>query len=711
MPCVQCLLRRWSFNRTGLDGRYRADSLKEDGSPYSLAEVVGTVAQSLFDQPQLARVPASWSEQSPEAELRPFGQARAALLRLARGFGAPEATLDLEGRLGLWRQGEGRVGWGQGNQRPFPPELLLYRQGTGQGEGTEAAYPPDWIVVVGGKRVASVQLDDLEPVLVIDGEPVPLDERVLRRLTRGKHGLEWLAAFVLVPQAWQNDVAVRPEVIQLFREQAWRLWRIHGVEQDADAKVPEEVIHDFISGQRQATRDARTTLPGPNAHLLPLLPRAETRGGRRLPVKVETYRFASAQIAMAPSAEQQAIAKTQQRLRDLRRRIEAAATTRGKPSPWQQSEWFALFSERYASPKTLWSFVEKVQSAGVSYGEFMDHFQRARLLDRIQEAAPGLASSYDQELTKLFGVEGELGGLGPELWELAKELVAFEKQAAEQRSALESVDSELEDQAEALKDKVAATLRKVAQKRDQQRRRTRAGAGRKKLQPQHAQFLRNLPRKTDPHASLVSAELGIVRTGELSGHVKDPGVPVAEATTFVPKSPLVTFGAVVRPRLNTRRPVTGSAPAALSDCETFYTAAFRRVRQGVVQAVPLDSVPEGHGVVVQRPDLVELVPLEGAGNREALNRTAEDLARELARGPDLTRGGFFVIARPWPVECNGVVSGVEIRLRPGGKGFLTTVYLGSEAQPQLGVGSTRERGRGLELSDAAARKGAGRAGQ
>ena len=53
----------------------------------------------------------------------------------------------------------------------------------------------------------------------------------------------------------------------------------------------------------------------------------------------------------------------------------------------------------------------------------------------------------------------------------------------------------------------------------------------------------------------------------------------------------------------------------------------------------------------------------------------------------------------------------EIRLRPGGKGFLTTVYLGSEAQPQLGVGSTRERGRGLELSDAAARKGAGRAGQ
>ena len=64
-----------------------------------------------------------------------------------------------------------------------------------------------------------------------------------------------------------------------------------------------------------------------------------------------------------------------------------------------------------------------------------------------------------------------------------------------------------------------------------------------------------------------------------------------------------------------------------------------------------------------------------------------------------------------PAGGNGVVSGVEIRLRPGGKGFLTTVYLGSEAQPQLGVGSTRERGRGLELSDAAARKGAGRAGQ
>jgi len=706
----QGFLRRWSFNRTGLDGEYRKDSLQDDGSPFTLLAVAEEVASCLFDRPALGHVPEPWKTETPEIEFLSFWRARRAMIRLAGQHGLLEPCLGLaDGGLHLYRAGEGSVGAGPENATPLPPELLLHRSGTGQGQGTEATFPPDWIVVVGGVRVASVQLDDLEPVLVIQGEPVPLTEKTVRTLTKNKHGLKWLEAFVLVPQAWQNDVDLRPEVILLLREQAWRLWRIPSVEQGVDAEVPAERIEDLLSGLRQATRKEQTIQPGPNAHLLPLLPRAETQAGRRLPVQVESYRFASVQIALAPAAAQESSAKTRQRLRRLREQIERAAQLQGDPSPWNKSDWFFLFSERYAKPQTLWKFVRELQAANVSYEEFMAVFEQARLVDRIQETTGELGSAYDQELTKLYELDGELGGLGPELWSLAKELVAFEKTAAEQRDSFEEVDEEIEEQAATLRDKLAGALREVERKRIDRQRRQRSSTQRRVLKPQHAQFLRNLPLRVDPHASVYSAELGIVRTSGLSGHVRDPGVPVAEATTFVPKSPRVTFGAVVRPRLTTRRPVTGTGSgagvAALNDQETYYTAAFRRQGQGRVQPVSLEDVPRGHGVVVRRPDLVELVPLKGAGNRSALDRTAEGIAREQTAQPSVRQSGHFVLARPWPVECNGVVSGIEIRLRPGAKGFTTTVFLGSEARPLKGTGSTQVRTPPLGLSDSAKREG------
>ena len=703
---AQGFLRRWSFNRTGLDGAYAKDSLNEDGTPLTLAEIAKVLVRDLFDVPKLGSVPASWSTLTPEIECKPFGQARGALARIAAQHGGVEPCLNLDGGVSLWHLGEGKVGSGKGNRTPFPPDHVLYREGTGQAEGIEATYPPDWILVVGGLRIASVSLDDCGPVLVIQGEPVPLTEKTVRTLTKGKHGLKWLKAFVLAPQAWQNDTEVRIEVVQLFREQAWRLWRIPGVEAEVDAKVPTEVIRSWLSDQRQRSRAATTRVPGPNAHVLPLRPRAETVAGRRLPVRVETYRFGSVHVAMSGAPEQQASTTGRQRLSQLRDQIEAVARVKGDPSPWNQVDWFLSFSERYASLETLASFAKEIQGAGVSHEEFANFLNHARLLDRISEVGSDLASTYDGELTTLYDLDGKLGGVSPELWKLAKELIAAEKLAAEQRDSFESVDEELNEQREALEAKLAGTLRDLRRKDRDRQRRSRVGA-RKRLQPQTAQFLRNFPRKEDPHAGVYSAELGIVRTAELCGHVLDPGVPVAEATTFVPKPPRVVFGAVVRPRLTTRRPMTGNAPpGALSDRETYFTSAYRRLGAGAVRRVDVESIPPGLGFPIARPDLVELIPLNGAGNRPALERTAEAVAQELTRQRPTQRSGRITLARPWPVECNGVVSAVEITLRPGGKGFQTTVFLGGEGPPALGGGRSRERTPPLALSDAANRKGA-----
>ncbi|HBP17420.1 MAG TPA: hypothetical protein DEA08_06475, partial [Planctomycetes bacterium] len=217
-------VRRWSFNRTDGEGNYSRDSVKEDGAPFALGEIAQEVAGSLFLSPRLARSPKAWGEVHPETELPRFAPAAAALLRLSQDHGAEPLCLNLDGSVALWERGEGQVGFapegkGAGNSHGFPRGLLVYLQGAGQSRGVEATYPPDFVTVVGGLRVATARLDDLDPVLVVDDEPIPLSEETVRKLTKGKFGIAWLNAFVLAPQAYQSAVGLDPRVVLLLREQ------------------------------------------------------------------------------------------------------------------------------------------------------------------------------------------------------------------------------------------------------------------------------------------------------------------------------------------------------------------------------------------------------------------------------------------------------------------------------------------------------------
>lgn len=695
-------LRRWSFNRTDAEANYAKDSIKPDGKPFTLGDVAQEVAGNLFLTPSLARYPASWDESQPAVEFARFSSATAALLRLTQEHGTEPVCLNLDGSVALWESGEGRVGYaesgkGAGNGRAFPRGMQVYLNGTGQSRGVEATYPPDWVVVVGGLRVATVRMDDLDPVLVIDNEPIPLTEETVKKLTKGKYGLAWLNKFVLAPQAYQNAVDIDPRVVQLLREQAYRLWRIPQVEKEVKTK-----------GQKGSSREK-----GPNAHLLPLRSRAETVAGKRLPVRIDTYRFASVHRAMAPPKAIQQIASAKQQLRELKRQIQAQARKAAKPDPWHSVEAFYGFQDKYVSPRLLYAMTG-LRSHQVSYEQFQQMVSRARLLDRIQEVSPGLAGRYDQLLGQLFEIEQQQGGIGKTLYELAKEVVAFEKEVAESRDILETPDEEARERAEELRNKVQDELRAIDRQRREQGTRTQLGA-QPRVKDQTAVFLRNLPRKLDPGARVYSAELGIVRTGELSGHLKEEGVPIAEATSFVRKSPLVYFGAVLRPRADTpsQRPITGSSrtksetkiPEVLSDTESYYTAAFKRVTGGRAEQVELSAVPKGQGVPLDRHDLVELVPLDGRSNRHKLDETARAVALSLFRKAEKVEAAKYSIARPWPVNCDGVVSGVEIVMRPNGKGFITTIYTGGEAPLLDPFGRTRVRVRRGAPSDGAAREG------
>ncbi len=707
-------LRRWSFNRTDGEANYSGDSVKEDGEPFSLSEIAKEVATSLFLTPSLSRYPEDWDETKPEVEYPRFSSATGAMVRLTQEHGTADLCLCLDGSVALWEPGQGKIGYapegkGAGNTQDFPRGLLVYLRGTGQTRGVEATYPPDFVVVVGGLRVATIQIDELDPVLVIDNEPIPLNEETVRKLTTGKYGLPWLNKFVLAPQAYQNDVALDPRVVLLLREQAYRLWRLPKVERELEpsaAGAPR-------SGSPSARKQGPIRVKGPNAHLLPLRARAEQVAGKRLPVRIDSYRFASVHRAMAPSREMQKIGTIRKQLADLKRQIQAQAHKGAKPNPWLSSEAFYGFQDKYVTPRLLYA-ITGARTHGVSYEQFQGMLSRARLLDRISEVSPGLAAQYGAQLSELFGIEQELGGVSRGLFELAKEAVEFEKKVAESRGAFETPDEEARERASDLRKRVQDELRAIDRQREEQKTRSRTGA-QKRVKEQTAVFVRNLPRRVDPGARVYSAELGVVQTSDLCGHVAEEGVPVAEATSFVPRSPLVTFGAVLRPKTDggSGRPVTGSSRAAtqtavpevLSDTESYYTASFRRTAPGRAEQIELSAVPKGQGIPVSRPDLVELVPLEGESNRGKLDETALAFARGLFKKPEKVEAAKYSIARPWPGNCDGVVSGVEIALRPSGKGFVTTIVTGSESETLSPLGRTRVRVKRGGPSDAAAREG------
>ncbi|MCW8138603.1 MAG: hypothetical protein KIT58_06840 [Planctomycetota bacterium] len=709
---AQGFLRRWSFNRTDGEGRYARDSVKPSGEPFTLAEVAAEVTNCVFASPPLARCPEAWRTSTPAVELPHFAPATAALAKLAQEHGALELCLALDGTLALHAPGEGRVGYTPGgkgveNTGDLPEPLLLDLQGTGQTRGWEATYPPDFVVVVGGLRVASVRLDDMEPVLVIESTPVPLVEESVRALTEGKYGLEWLNVFVLAPQAYQNAVDLDPRVVKLLREQAYRLWRLPGVEVEAPFEVAVATLFGVVPlALSGATHRAR----GPNAHLLPLLDRAETVAGRRLPVRVDTYRFASVHRAMdARSAEEVAASTARRHLAELRAEVQRSARLLGKTDPFDGASWHFGFDGRYVALPELQGLLRGLGLVHVTDEALQRAVNQQRLLDRISEVSSEASGRYRRALERVYELDLSLGGSGKTLFDLASQVVAFEREVAESRSWFETPGEEAREQAARLRDQLQDALRALDREVEAQHLRSRVGATPRGT-PRTAVFVRNLPRQYDPEARVFSAELGVIQTSDLCGHVAEEGVPVAEATTFLPRSPLVTFGAVLRPS-NSGRVMTGAGgsetriPGVLSDRESYYTAAFRRTPERRAVPIELDQVPVGQGLVIERPDLVELVPLEGESNRARLDETAQALAEAACSRPERVEQAKYSLARPWPVNVDGVVAGVEIAMRPNGKGFVTTIHTGSEAPALAPLGRTRVRVPRRGPSDAAAREG------
>lgn len=738
-------LKRWRWNVKLPNGQFDKTTLDARGKPLSLTRIAWDVTGQ-FPSAGEEEVPPEWDHETPEKQFPAYSSMVAALGDLVTEHDLAAPCLRLGGNVALYRRGEGRVGYAADPRSPnsklFPAGVLLDKDGTGQGYTAEAAYPDTYVLVTGAPTptIATVALDHCEPVLVHNNTVRVLNEELLREvlgkeflegLPKRENGepsaMEWLKKFILMPPNVQDSTRLPKAVVQLLREQAWRLWRIPGVEVEV------------------GEGDERNTEPGPNAHLLPLLARAETRNGQREPIAVEIYRFTVASRAMLGDHPSIKLSNAMQELQDLKAQAIAIANQKGEEDPFGVNvEWNtgAIAGNRPYIRAALFVGFSRATArilSLTSIGELHALMETARLIGRLEALESNLARLYKNATIRQLEAEEELGGRGRlDIFTLAEEAVAFERKVNEEFGGVFDVGTAVEGAAlsarmasgrRVFNQKAEQVLRTVQQKREERRRfEAINGDPSRLLKDQIASFVRNETvdpnapavdelgtdeirrtrtiRSVDVGARVYSAELGIVQTSVLAGHVEEEGVPTPSATRFRPMPVRVIFGAKLKPKVPGPNyvpvPFALGLPAAfqiadnfvpevLSDQEGYFARAYKRTAAGTAEPVPVDDpAVQPNATVIRRPTMGELIPMVGEGNRAELEAEAEKIAKERFLARPKVEGRTHVLARPWPVQCDGVVASVEIR--SDGTGFETSILTGGDAVRHA-LGATRIRPR------------------
>lgn len=725
------------FAGIGLLPRWRFNALHPDGSPdlsafvaenfgevrgYWLSEVAEVCARASWRKPELARVPELWRGKRREVTFDPFTPGLTALANLCAIEGAEEPVLHLDGSLGVYKAGEGLLGYAQDgigpNAIPFPPEVVMEADGAGDVATEEASFPAEFVAVVGGPRVATVALANWEPVLLIEGRPFLLSEELVRYLTGGTlatndtgeqvvdggaYGLDWLRKWILLPDADQGTVEpVDADVLRLLAEQAWRLWRAPGVEKHA---------RGFYTGDR-----------GKNAQLVPLLDRAETRDGRRISPTVEAYSFEARRKQLDATSQNAALAKIQKTTAEAARALKQALIAKLQANPG--SNVSGSFGRKFAGLSSA-EMYGGLLPPGVDHEQVDRALQQYRELERAKQIGvqPEIVSQLERALEERAKAADGLS------YEEAAEAYAVAKQLAEwERETAQAVSLDGGDFRDAFRRefgrRVENLLEELGRKRRlaNRQRESDKEAGRPRGDRISFVFQLNIPRRADAGARVESAELGIVRTSSLCGHLEDEDVPSAELSRFVPRPPRVLFGATVRPRIDVppgfpaQQPTTGGPsaaeraefalgllgnltsddfiPPALTDRASIFVRAFKRVGKGTIADVDVESVPLDRCALVRRPDWQELVPLEEQGNARELEVEASKIAIGLADTPSRVKSRALQLAGAWPVNCDGIVSAVEVVMANVDGvpcGFETRIATGGDALAPAPSNRTRTR--------------------
>lgn len=671
------VLRQWSFNRwnrhtepsprISVEGlgeparvprpvqTFAPDSVDSNGKPFTRKAIAGRVTSDLFGRPTLAKVPASWDTEfqlgvvNPKVfsfQRPPFESAVSALKALVDGGGVEEPILRLDEQLELREAGDGVIGpmlagGGPNSNRDtsaiqpsaqgVPDRSIdqnqmsvwnrsaldgfrLWKGGEGQSTSREPQYSDDVVVVVGQPIVASVAIDDWEPVLLISKndlrylpgtdpkdtvyEILPLNDETVRRLTAigvpanvqktGENsyvpivlGIDWLRMWILAPESNRNDPAVLPGILELFRKQAWRMWRMPGIVNPDGSQ-------------------------GPNANMLPLLPRAELFGGKRMPVTVERFGYAARHHEFTASEVQNQLDRANTDLLKLEDEIRVAA---GIHDPFRAKiEWrlfggangskpieggraFRFNSKIFISYSVYLEAAKKqgvtLTSSGTLFG-LKAAIDKARLFEHIADTTTATtAASYEELVRRINTLNRVKNGGQPlnEILDVAKKLVLVERNITTlQRGSLgrDEDDNGLRQLGKRIVDEFPGVRKSERPKTlleflenspaflavvpDIVTSDRAFAAARQQLNTQKTLHqdgsigaseygspvsYRNLPRLIDGQARVVDAELGIVQTSELAGHLAFERATDTEweGRPFVPRPVRVVFGTQIAPKV------------------------------------------------------------------------------------------------------------------------------------------------------------------
>lgn len=747
------ILRRFSFNELREDGTTSKDTLKPDGERWTLGDVLReNVLPSLWRKPEAGFVTSGFSA-AREVAFPYLGRAARALSQLGELAGATDPCLSNSGQVSLYKPGEGLLGEAKEgepvNTVEIPPDVIKDADQRGRRYVLEKGWPEECFVFVGRERVASVAVDGWEPVIVQDGRPYFLSEELVRALTKGKKGLAWLQKFVLLPSADQGVEGVDDRVLKLFREQAYRLWRLPGVEtvgkvskEDLEAALQlpkDDPARQALEAQGEA--GYYTGSPGQNAHLLPLLERAETVSGRRTPVTVEAYSFETKRARLRATTSGAALIAVREKQAEIRRSVRSADLSGSKRDPFSyasppvidsDSGIVRLFGGGKVDGLSLSEMLGGSVPPGVDVEAVERYMREQRRVDLIRQTNPDLARRYEQSLSEEAKALTESGdGTADESLRLAKTLVGFEKEAAKDTAAEDLIPGA--DEQAGLRGKFrqqfssqAAQQAGQSAKRAERARRQRTSRQEAGVGPQRLQgpaFLQPKARAVDTGARVYSAELGIVRTSFLAGHPREPEVHVPTMTSLQPLPVRVIFGAKLRPQIDrpqpkpSDRPRTGSVspqefthktlglfyegpfrldhviPKVLGEESSYYVSAWTRTALGRVEVTALEQVPWDRAT---RVDVrwQELVALNGSSNRDQLDKAAKEAAVERSKTEETIRSEDLTLVGPWNVQCDGLISRVEIRMERENDapcGFTTKVTVGGKGSTDPTSTRTRTR--------------------
>lgn len=350
--------------------------------------------------------------------------------------------------------------------------------------------------------------------------------------------------------------------------------------------------------------------------------------------------------------------------------------------------------------------------------EISQHLYHLRQIKALREDRADLADLYEEAVVAELKARDEIvaftrGNVPPsqvKLWEAAKKILEFEDKLREQqdyrpaalggenRNVVElSRDPRNSVLREQLKRQIGAIVRGIANDRIAREAEAAAGGG-DGLRGQQLTFYVNEGRSVDDGARIYDADAGVVKLSRLPGWIEDPVLlralagPVknvvpgrAGAIRFTPAPVRVTFGHELRPRIDTEygapplereqpRPVTGVDPALLPRAEpdkvrsaatddlTFFTSYWRREPSGGASPIA-PSLMSSPPLVLRRPDMVELIDVDGVSNRPALEQLSRQVAarRFAIREEISTRSHRFLGL--WPVNPDGVVAKVTITTR------------------------------------------------